>query len=151
LGCKGYFAPNFPKLARKKFVPQTFPLQISVDFDLPTVAIDKSKSDFYIRLLIDHSIGNKGVKTSVPEFSTNQNFWGALAPPAPTPLIQAVIFEVDRIAPFITFYRESSYKHQYNYLVFYTEINSCKIDLTSPLEHEAALSEGQIKPNVASE
>jgi len=65
----------------------------------------KVKVRLLYSFLIDHSIGNKDVETSVPKFSgilpefsgilpkfsKHQNLWGALTPPellAPTPLLK---------------------------------------------------------------
>jgi len=82
-----WISPNLPekflcgKLSLYKF-------SVSVGYSLSTLTNSKTWRLSFCRLsysirLIDHSVGNKGVETSMPEFSgilpeisTNQNFWG---------------------------------------------------------------------------
>ena len=51
---------------------------------------------------LNHSIGNKGVETFVPEFSgilefsTNQNFWACAYIPAPAPVLRQQACLIDR-------------------------------------------------------
>jgi len=107
-GCEGYFA-RISSIARKIFVRQTSPTnflwqlvtryQLSrtlkhEDFlfsEVKKIFFEKKCPTFHSVRLIDHSIGKKGVETFVPEFlgilpefSTNQNFWGWACPPCPS-------------------------------------------------------------------
>jgi len=88
LAVRRIFFPNFPKFAWKIFMRKTFLISFLLQFithqfwrtlkrEVKDVLIKTKVKLFWVKLIY-HSITNTDGETSVPEFSTNLNFWGCI-------------------------------------------------------------------------